>query len=412
MTDGAAAEPPDPATSTAEEPLRVSTLEIFFDLVFAFTLTQVTSVLATQQLSWLAVFKVLLIFGLLWWMYGAYAWLTNSRPPTHATERVGLLAGMAGFLVVGIAIPRAFGSYGVVLGLGYLLVVVVHAFLYYRVNANIIRVAPFNIASALLVIIAGLLRGSNGSADLAAYLLWVAALAVQLGSPLVVHPAGLFQLRSAHFVERHSALLIVAIGESVAAVGIGVAGPVDRPGGANWVLLAIAMLGLVVASALWWIVFGSGDDERAERALDQAGSARRPAMALSAFFYGFIPLLLGLVGLAAGVLTAVRLSGTAGGSAGQSAVLACGAALFLGGNAAIRRHLRIGPVRLRVLAAALELVTIGVGVAAGLDVQLVIVAMVLVLPLLAERWLASARSGPPGPSGSGDRARASPDAAG
>jgi low temperature requirement protein LtrA len=412
MTDGAAARPPGPPPGRpdqqAEPPLRVSTLEIFFDLVFAFTLTQLTSVLAAD-VSWPTVGKVLLIFGLLWWMYGAYAWLTNSRPPVHTAERVGLVAGMAGFLVVGIAIPRGFGSYGVVLGLGYLVVVVVHAFLYYRVNTNIIRVAPFNIASALLVIAAGLLPGPGGSANAAAYLLWVAALALQLGSPLIVHPAGLFQLRPAHFLERHSALLIVAIGESVAAIGIGVAAPVDRPGGADWKLLAIAVLGLVVAAALWWIVFGSGDDERAEQALTRASSTRRPAMALGGFFYGFIPLLLGLIGLAAGVLKAVTLAGGAGASARQAAVLACGAALFLGGNAAVRRYLRIGPVRFRAAAAVLALATIPIGATAGLDVQLVIVAMVLVAPLLGERWLAPA---PPSQTGSGDRAAATGGAAG
>jgi low temperature requirement protein LtrA len=379
-------QPSEETEDEAEPPLRVSTLEIFFDLVFAFTLTQLTFVLATQ-LSWLTVSKILLIFGLLWWMYGAYAWLTNTRPPVRTAERIGLLAGMAGFLVVGIAIPAGFGSYGVVLGLGYLVVVVVHAFLYYRVNTNIIRVAPFNIASALLVIIAGLLHGPNGNAGVAAYLLWVAALTVQLGSPLIVHPAGRFQLRPAHFVERHSALLIVAIGESVAAVGIGAAGPVGQPGGANWTLLAIAVLGLVVAAALWWIPFGSGDDERAEQALIRVGSARRPAMALSAFFYGFIPLLLGLVGLAAGVLIAVMRVGAQSASAGQAAVLACGAALFLGGNAAIRRHLRIRPAWLRAAAAVLALVTIAIGAVAGLDVQLVVIALILVAPLLAERAL-------------------------
>jgi low temperature requirement protein LtrA len=406
MTGGAAAtgpqHPAEPAADASELPLRVSTLEIFFDLVFAFTLTQLTSVLAAR-VSWLAIAQVLLIFGLLWWMYGAYAWLTNSRPPVHTAERIGLLAGMAGFLVVGIAIPRGFGSYGVVLGLGYLLVVVVHAFLYYRVNTNIIRVAPFNIASALLVLGAGLVHGPNGGADVATYLLWVTALAVQLGSPLIVHPAGLFQLRPAHFVERHSALLIVATGESVAAIGIGAAGPLSRPGGANWQLLAIAVLGLIVAAALWWIVFGSGDDERSERALAQAGSARRPAIALSAFFYGFIPLLLGLVALAAGVLMAVTLAGTARGSVAQSAVLASGAALFLGGNAAIRGHLRIRPVRWRAGAAVLVLATVAVGVSAGLDAQLVVAAAVLALPLIIEAWLG--RGSEPSQAGAGQSRR-------
>lgn len=414
--DGPAADgPPGHGPAGDEPPVRVSTLEIFFDLVFAFTLTQLTAVLATQ-LSWLAVLRVLLIFGLLWWMYGGYAWLTNSRPPVHTAERILLLMAMAGFLVVGIAIPRGFAGYGVVLGLGYLLVVVVHAFLYYRVNANIVRIAPFNIASALLVTIAGLLHGPGGSADLTAYLLWVAALAVQLGSPLVVHPAGRFELQPSHFLERHSALLIVAIGESIAAIGIGVSGPASR-GGANWQVLAIAVLGLIVAATLWWIVFGAGDEERGEEALARADTARRTAMALNSFFYGFIPLLLGLVALAAAILRSVLLAGSAaaagpgpGGRAGQAAVLACGAALFLGGDAAIRRQLRIGPARLRVSAAALALVSTAVGVAAGLEVQLAVVAVFLVLPIVAESRLSGGLR--PGRNGRADHGGEGPDAAG
>ncbi len=376
-----------PAVADEEMPLRVSTLEIFFDLVFAFTLTQLTSVLAIR-LSWLAVGQVLLVFGLLWWMYGAYAWLTNTRPPVQTGERLLLLVGMAGFLVVGLAIPRGFGSYGLVLGLGYLVVVVVHAFLYYRVNANIVRVAPFNIASALLITVAGL---ADHRSSLAAYLLWIVALVVQLGSPLVVRPAAFFQLRPAHFIERHSALLIVAIGESVAAVGIGAAGPLRQPGGANWRLLAGAVLGLAVAAALWWIVFGAGDDERAVQVLTRATAERRTELALSAYFYGNIPLLLGLVAIAAGVLRVVLTVGRpgagfgSGATLGQAALLAAGAALFLAGDAVIRGQLGTGPVRLRVTASAAALATTAVGVAAGLEVQLIVVTAALVAPLVAER---------------------------
>src|SRR5262249_52029474 len=112
-------------------PLRVSTLELFFDLVFVFTITQLTSMLA-RDISFAAAGRVLLIFGLLWWMYGGYAWLTNTRTPSRAPERLLLLLGMAGFLIIGLAIPHAFGGGGargrdgLALGLGYLLVVVVH----------------------------------------------------------------------------------------------------------------------------------------------------------------------------------------------------------------------------------------------------------------------------------------------
>lgn len=394
---------------TDDLPLRVSTLEIFFDLVFAFTLTQLTAVLASD-LSWLAVAQVLLVFGLLWWMYEGYAWLTNSRPPVAATERVLLLVGMTGFLVIGIAIPRGFGQYGVVLGLGYLLVVLVHSGLYYRVNANILRIAPFNVASAILVTIAGLLHGPAGTATAASYALWTAALAVQLGSPLIVHPAGRFELRPSHYCERHNALVIVAIGESVAAVGIGAAVPASS-GPVSWRLLAGAVLGLAVAAALWWIVFGAGDEERAEVVLTRVPAERRTALALNAYFYGNIPLLLGLVALAAGVLReVVQAAGRPGpgtgtpASAGQAAVLACGAALFLLGNVIVRWQLRIAAVRHRVVAAAAALVTIPVGVYAGLVAQLALLTAVLIGSLAAEsRAPAGTPAGgmPPGVGGAG-----------
>ena len=384
--------------AAAELPLRVSTLEIFFDLVFAFTLTQLTAVLASQ-LSWQGGAQVLLIFGLLWWMYGAYAWLTNSRPPVHTAERLLLLVGMAGFLVIGLAIPQGFGRYGIVLGLGYLLVVIVHAALYYRVNANILRVAPFNVGSALLITLAGLLHRSAGPASWPSYVLWATALVVQLGSPLIVHPKGLFELRPAHFCERHGALLIVAIGESVAAVGIGASGPASLAAPVSWRLLASAVLGLAVAAALWWIVFVSGDSERAEQVLTEATGERRTALALSAYFYGNIPLLLGLIALAAGILReVVQAAGHAGPRAGtpasvaQAAVLAAGSALFLTGDVIIRWQLGTGPVRLRVAAAAAALATSAAGVFAGLNAQLVLVAVVLVAPLVAEGWATSGQA--------------------
>jgi low temperature requirement protein LtrA len=117
-----------------DAPLRVTTLELFFDLVFAFTLTQLASLLE-HHLSPSGAFEVLLVFGVLWWMYGGYAWLTNSRAPTRTLDRLLLLLGMAGFLICGLAIPRGFGpgdtETRVALGVGYLIVVLVHTALFY-----------------------------------------------------------------------------------------------------------------------------------------------------------------------------------------------------------------------------------------------------------------------------------------
>src|SRR5579863_1585943 len=132
--------PADPSTTDpADVPLRVTTLELFFDLVFAFTLTQLAALLV-HHLSPGGALEVLLVFGVLWWMYGGYAWLTNARSPNRAPERLLLLVGMAGFLICGLAIPHGLGpgdtGSRAALGLGYLLVVLVHSALFYRVNQN------------------------------------------------------------------------------------------------------------------------------------------------------------------------------------------------------------------------------------------------------------------------------------
>ena len=383
--DGESAEAAGAAGSAvAEPPLRVTTLELFFDLVFAFTLTQLSALL-TGPHPLLRAGQVLLIFGLLWWMYGGYTWLTNARPPVHTAERLLLLIGMAGFLTVGLAIPEGFGRAGLVLGLGYLLLVIVHSSLYFRVNRNIVRITPFNIASGLLVTAAGVLAPSTGSAGPAVYALWIAAVAIQLGSPLIVNPGGLFELRPAHLVERYGALLMVAIGESVAAVGIGAAALAQRTG-TSARLVTAALLGLALSAALWWIVFGGDDQDRAERILTSASSERRTSLAMTAYFRGNIPLLLGVVAAATGVQQAIEHSARlTAGPARAAVVLAIGAALFLAGDVAFRMQMRTGPVRLRVIAAALALGTAPLGAAVALDVQLVALTVILVAALMLER---------------------------
>jgi len=380
-----------PVPEAVEPPARVTTLELFFDLVFAFTLTQLTTLLASG-FSAARIVQVLLIFGLLWWMYAGYAWLTNARPPVHTAERLLLLVGMAAFLVVGLAIPDGFGRSALALGLGYLLVVLVHAGLYFQVNRDIIRVAPFNIASALLVTFAGLLRGPSGAERPAAYALWVAALAIQLGSPLLGHPAQHFTLRAAHFIERHSGLLIVALGESVAAIGIGAARVIGRYGQETVGVAAAAALGLALSAALWWVIFGNGEEERGEQVLTAAGEERRTALSL-AVFYGFIPLLLGVIATAAGVRQAVEQANRLSpGPVRAALALAIGVALFLAGTMALRVQLKLGPVRLRAGTAVLALATAPIGVFAALEVQLVVITLLLVLLLMLEGGL-------PGPSG-------------
>jgi len=375
----------DVAVGGGDAPLRVSTLELFFDLVFVFAITQLTGILAHgQDLRVEDGFRVLLVFGALWWMYGGYVWLANARTPSRTTERLLMLAGMAGFLIMGLAIPEAFGRDGVALGIGYLIVVLIHGWLYQRVNRNIARVAPFNLVAALLVITAGVVKGD------AAYWLWAAALVVQVLSPFVLPVRGRFAIQPSHFTERHGALVIIVLGESVVDIGIGAEGhPVT-------VSLAFsAVLGLALTAALWWAYFGAEDDEKAERAMVAADPAARPALALAAYFYAYIPMLLGIVALASGVKQAIVNTGSTL-PAGPCVAMGCGVALFLAGSAAFRHALRIGTGRYRLAAAALALAASVVGVTLSVAAEIALLTAIVAAALALE--YRDPEGGPPGGS--------------
>jgi low temperature requirement protein LtrA len=358
-----------------EAPLRVSTLELFFDLVFVFTITQLTSLIAHDGVTVAGWLRALLVFGGLWWIYGGYVWLTNTRTPSRTPERVLLLLGMAGFLVIGMAIPDAFSrrTDGVALGLGYLLVVIVHGGLYLRVNRSILRVIPVNGGAAVLVILAGIAEGT------AAYWLWAAALVLLVGAPFVLTPQTHFAIAPAHFVERHGSVLIIALGESVADIGLGADGQ-----DLTAKLVISAVLGLALAALLWWTYFGVGDDERAEAAFTRTAAGERAQLALNAYFYSYIPVLLGIVVLAAGFKVAMQHPGTTL-PYRPCLALAGGVALFLAGDVLFRHALGIAPLRYRLAAAvACPLLWI-TGVAIGSAVEIALLAVVLAAALILER---------------------------
>jgi low temperature requirement protein LtrA len=255
---------------------------------------------------------------------------------------------MAAFLVQALAIPRAFGDDGLVFGFAYLAVVLVHSGLFRVATRAINRTALFNIASALLVIAAGASRG--GSAE---YWPWGAALLVQIITPYLIG-IGRFRVEPAHFVERHGLLMQVAFGESVVAIGIGAAGlPLDSS------VIAAAVLGLALVACLWWAYF-VGDSERAEHALRTAAPERRPRLAIEGFFYAHIPMLLGVVFIAAGVTNAIGHAAEPLATA-PAAALASGVLLYLAGDVAFRRTLGIGRGLARAVAAVVALATIPLG---------------------------------------------------
>ena len=167
--------------------------------------------------------------------------------------------------------------------------------------------------------------------------------------------------------------------ESVASVGIGAA---EHPLDAQIVLAAV--LGLGVSAALWWIYFGGADDELAAVAMTRAPRTRRPSLALSAYFYPHIPILLGVVGLAAGVKLTIGHAAQPH-PAAQALAIGGGAALFLAGHAAFRRVLRLGPVWPRLVTALFALATAALGATVAIEAQLIVLLAGLAAMLAAER---------------------------
>ena len=367
----------------AEPVQRVSTLELFFDLVFVFTLTQLTELLA-HELGVAGFVRVLLIFGVSWWMYGGYAWLTNHLPLDRPARRVTLLLAMAAFLVQALAIPHAFDEAGVAFGVGYLAVVLVHAALFWQATHAIGRTAAFNVGSALLVILAGFVHGWLD------YLLWTLALAVQVVTPFLVRLEE-FRVRPAHFVERHGLLMIVALGESVVAIGIG-AGDLAIDTG----LVTAVVLGLALVACLWWTYF-AGDDELAEQALERTPVASRAGLAIHAFFYAHIPMLLGVVCTAVGIKKALAHP-TDPLELAPALALGGGVAMYLAGDVAYRRVLRIGGGGTRAVVAAAALATVPLGRLSAMLQLLILVGlflaafMVEATPVRAARPAAAGRT--------------------
>ncbi|MFC7649319.1 low temperature requirement protein A [Streptosporangium lutulentum] len=283
--------------------------------------------------------------------------------PVRPARRILILLGMAGFMIVALSIPAVFDGDGMAFTIGYLLLITVHAGLYIQATSAFARVIPFNLGGVALV---GLASFAGEPYN---YLLWGAAVALLWGSPYFIGQKG-FNLRTGHIVERHGLLVIVALGESVVAIGIGAAGlHVD------FALGLAAVLGLALAACLWWLYFGGDDEVSAEHALAAAEPVRRTRLILGAYFYAHIPILLGVVAVAAGVKKAIghptdplKLS--------AAVVLAVGVALFMAGNAWFRRVLGMTGNQVRNVGALISLLTVALGLWSALAQLTALVALI------------------------------------
>jgi low temperature requirement protein LtrA len=371
---------PSPYSAGSAEP-RVTTLELFFDLVFVFTITQLTGFLLRDP-TIAGLVQMALLFGNVWWMYGGYAWLTNAVPPRGLAVRLLLLVGMGGFLLIALSIPTAFGSGGVAFGIGYMVVTLVHTGLFWRGSRQTIasaigRLGPFNLITAALLLAAGFTPGGFRIVlfALGGILHWI--------TPYLIHQSA-FTIRAGHFVERHGLILLIAIGESVVAVGIGL-GAIELPAGR----IVAALLALALTAGLWWLYF-NGDDERAEAALEAAPAERKPWIALNAFGYAFVPILGGIVLVAAGLkLAVVRYNEPATTSA--AVFLAAGVAIYLAGLALFRWLIHDRHIAVRLVMAVLAMLTLFIGLRTTPVAQLAALVVILVAGNVVEPRAASTR---------------------
>jgi low temperature requirement protein LtrA len=271
-----------------EREQRVTPLELFFDLVFVFAFTQVTTVLADDP-TWAGLGHGLLILAALWWAWAAYAWLTNTVDPEVGAVWGAMLVAMAAMFVAALAVPDAFGRHGVVFGVAFLIVNVMHITLYVLAArgdrdllAAILRYAPSSLAGAALIIAAGFVDGAPRP------LLWLAALAVGFLGPLLVGLSG-WRVQPAHFVERHGLIVIIAIGESLIAIGLGARATALDTG-----VIVAAVLGLAVTTSFWLAYFDFFSIRGQQLLMDRSGE-QRVALARDVYTYLHLPMVAGIV---------------------------------------------------------------------------------------------------------------------
>jgi low temperature requirement protein LtrA len=309
---------------------RVTPLELFFDLVFVFAITQVTGFIAADP-TWTRLLEALAILAVLWWAWVSYAWLGNTAGSDEGAMRVVLLAAMGPLLVVSLAVPGAFGDDGLIFGVAYLGVRVLHLVGYAVVarsdpalRALVTRLASTMVPAASLLVLAGFLDGAPRAAC------WIAALAVDYGGLALRGTEG-WRVQPAHFAERHGLIIIIALGESIVSLGLGAE---DLGLGAS--VIASALLGVVVAASLWWAYFDVVA-LAAEHRLQEADPVTQSRLARDSYTYLHFPMVTGIILFALGVKESLIDESHA--LSGVAAVALCGGvALYLVALSAFKRR--------------------------------------------------------------------------
>jgi low temperature requirement protein LtrA len=273
---------------------RVTPLELFFDLVFVLAITQCTALMAEEP-TWTGLGKGLLVLGVLWWSWVGYAWLTSVVDPEEGAVRLAIFAAMAALLVTALCVPEAFGdsallfacAYGVVRG-GQIALFLVASRDDPSLRQSVVGLAGGTAIGVGLLVAASAFDGAVQGG------LWALALLLDMGEPYLFGSEG-WKLVPGHFAERHGLIFIIALGESIVAIGVGAGADVDAG------VVAAATLGIAVAAALWWLYFDVVALV-AERRLSRAAEGREQNdLARDSYSYLHFPMVAGVVLLALGM---------------------------------------------------------------------------------------------------------------
>ncbi|WP_230684954.1 low temperature requirement protein A [Cellulomonas sp. JZ18] len=362
---------------------RAATLELFYDLVFVFAITQVSH-LVLGHLTWSAAGQAAIVLLAVWWSWNYTTWATNELDPETDSVRLLLIALMLGSLLMAVAVPHAFGKHGLLFAVAYLAIQVGrHAFLTFvaadrgsveREQAG--RILVWFLAGGVFWVAGGLVEGGSRAA------LWLIALALDYIAPLVLFPlpgrprlaASSWHLATGHFAERFGLIVIAAIGETIILTGATTA---ERELDAATV--AAFVTAFAGSAALWWLYFTS-TRELGERSLD--GEASRTGRARDVYTYGHVLIVAGIIVTAVGDELVIAHPLDPLGRAELTVVVA-GPALFLLAQLALqlRATRRLGRARLAAIAACAALGLLGGSVPA----LLVGAALVAVLVAVALR---------------------------
>jgi len=331
---------------------RVLPLELFFDLVFVLAFTQCTALMVADP-TWEGLARGLLVLGVLWWAWVGYAWLTSVIDPEEDIVRLAIFASMAALLVVALCVPEAFDDSALLFAGAYGIVRFVQLALFVLASRDVpsLRHSVNGLAASTaiavgIIVVAGFTDGAVQGA------LWALALVLDLGGPFLFGAEG-WMLVPGHFAERHALIFIIALGESIVALGVGVVG------GVSLGIVVAAVVGTAVAAALWWLYFDVVAIVAGRRLVAATEGRERNELARDSYSFLHLPMVAGVI------LVALGMKKTLGGvdeplSVVSATALLGGAALYLLAHVAFRLRNIATVNRQRLLCAVLLLVLLPV----------------------------------------------------